>query len=200
MLLAFIAVEGRLPCPATNASDGTEQINNIASGLNSCTLQHGFVPGVTLGFAGQYSADNLLLDPFGNPYRYSVSSVTAGGNAAAWDFVSFNDLTLDWPTTTRTADLRVCDSNACAGTVIADNIPAVIFSMGKDWGDGTTSLDQLENLGATVGTPPFQYNLPNDNDFVSKEVSLLTGQEYDDQVVWVSIYQLYAQLLLSGRI
>jgi len=37
-----------------------------------CSNAHGFVPVSSLGLVGRIDADNLLLDPWGQPYRYSA--------------------------------------------------------------------------------------------------------------------------------
>ena len=68
----FALVNGYIPCPATPASNGTA---SPAGG--TCAAQHGFVPATTLDLNGQRNADNLLLDPWGSPLRYSVSSSDA---------------------------------------------------------------------------------------------------------------------------
>ena len=68
-LLGFASAEGRLPCPATTTGGGEEQPDVGGA----CTLQHGFVPGRTLGLNGAYNRDDLLVDTWGNPIRYSVS-------------------------------------------------------------------------------------------------------------------------------
>ena len=78
----FALVNGYIPCPATPASNGTA---SPAGG--TCAAQHGFVPATTLDLNGQRNADNLLLDPWGSPLRYSVSSSDANTDGT-WDFVT----------------------------------------------------------------------------------------------------------------
>ena len=68
-LLGFASAKGRLPCPAIATSDGEE---DPGVGV-TCTRQHGFIPGKTLGIDGAYNRDNLLIDVWGNPIRYSVT-------------------------------------------------------------------------------------------------------------------------------
>ena len=76
----FALVNGFLPCPATPSSAGYS-----ATSGGACSVQHGFVPATTLDIVGSRNSDNLLLDPWGSPIRYSVtaSDVDANGN---WDF------------------------------------------------------------------------------------------------------------------
>jgi len=83
-LYAFAQVNGYLPCPANNnvgssgfecrdtdGEDGDCETNDPTMG--SCDLWFGFVPGKTLGISGNYSTIGLLLDPWGQPYRYQVT-------------------------------------------------------------------------------------------------------------------------------
>ena len=44
-------------------------------------LQHGFVPATTLGIAGPRNDDNLLLDAWSNPLRYSVTASDVDGDS-----------------------------------------------------------------------------------------------------------------------
>lgn len=74
-IVGFAQVNGRLPCPAFPNSLGVE----VGGGGANCTLYGGFVPVNTLGIEGKLNADSLLLDPWGNPYRYYVSSSDVSG-------------------------------------------------------------------------------------------------------------------------
>ncbi|MDH3387030.1 MAG: type II secretion system GspH family protein, partial [Gammaproteobacteria bacterium] len=81
-IIGFAQVNGRLPCPAIPASAGVESY-----GAPDCTDYGGFVPINTLGLTGRVNEDTLLLDPWGNPYRYYVTDNDfniAGGS----DFVN----------------------------------------------------------------------------------------------------------------
>ena len=80
-LTGYALANDALPCPATPASSG--QASATATG---CTRQHGFVPAATLGLPGSRNEDQLLLDAWGNPLRYSVSNSDADSDGN-WDFV-----------------------------------------------------------------------------------------------------------------
>lgn len=127
-LLGFAANNGRLPCPATAASNGLSA-PNVATA--ACTSNAGFVPVATLGLNGPVDTNGRLLDPWLNPVRYTLTSANAGAFS--------NDLTLGL-----SPDLQVCAQSACTTTLTATAV-AVVFSPGGD-GAATTSADQLENI------------------------------------------------------
>ena len=74
-VIGFAQVNGRLPCPAIPNSGGFEDIDDDDVDPDGCFNYGGFVPVDTLGLDGRLNADSLLLDPWGNPYRYYVTNV-----------------------------------------------------------------------------------------------------------------------------
>jgi prepilin-type N-terminal cleavage/methylation domain-containing protein len=168
-LLGFAAASGRLPCPATAASNGLSAPNTATT---ACTTNHGFVPARVLGLNGSVDASGRLLDPWLSPIRYSVTSAGTGAYT--------NDITL-----TLVPDFRICQQSACTG-ILADNVVAVVFSVGED-GTATTSPDQLENTDA-------------DTTFVNRTFSELGGAEFDDHVRWISPATLTYQLVRAGQL
>lgn len=167
-LLGFAATNGRLPCPATAASNGLS-LPNVAT--TACTTYHGFVPIRTLGLNGSVDGNTLLLDPWLNPVRYSVSNVSTSAYT--------NDITLGL-----VPDFTICQLQDCSVT-LADNVVAVVFSTGDD-GTVTTSPDQLENTDG-------------DAIFVSRTFSEAAGAEFDDHLNWISPSVLTYQLVRSGQ-
>ena len=212
-LLGFAMVNGRLPCPATPDTRGheapwTPTATNEA-GEKWCartpgadgnwntpddvTFQHGFVPAVTLGIPGPVNNDELLVDAWGNPFRYSVSrrDLTEGPAATPldldddeWDFVVTGEMRQEGPAVFQgSADLLVVCNNspnetngaindtACDDTVTPPSIPvtevapAVFFSMGPDGAAlrDTNSLHQLENAGERK--PPSLERFPPANQY-----------------------------------
>lgn len=124
-LLGFAAANGRLPCPATAASNGLAAPNNATT---ACTSNHGFVPIRTLGLNGSVDGNTLMLDPWLRPIRYSVTNANGGAYT--------NDITL-----TLVPDFQICEQAACAD-VLADTVVAVLVVQGED---NSGSADQLEN-------------------------------------------------------
>jgi len=171
-VIGFAQVNGRLPCPAIPSSVGIEVFNYV----DGCANYGGFVPANTLGLDGRLNADSLLIDPWGNPYRYYVSDRDFNGNGLS-DFV--------WPGEMRLVGLvdsdgdyyidldgryLICDgagtttNNKCTGATTVfgtylDNgdadddryagAPFVLLSMGKNWTD-TPVGDELENSGNSL--------------------------------------------------
>lgn len=198
----FALLNGFLPCPATPASAGL-----AAPTGNACVVQHGFVPATTLDLNGQRNDDNLLLDPWGSPLRYSVTASDADGNGS-WDFVTPGELaSVTMPLLA--PDLTVCrtatgsSATACASNndTLTAGAPLIVYSLGKDW-SAFTSADQLENVGANLGGGPSAatYRVASDPVFVLRGRSELPGGEFDDQLLWMAPNQLYGRLVDAGHL
>lgn len=201
-LAGYALANDALPCPATPASNGRS-----APTATGCTAQHGFVPAVTLGLAGARNEDQLLLDAWGDPIRYSVTASDADGDGN-WDFVRPGEMrnvtlaalapNLRVCTTTTGSSATACASNA---TTVVASAPAVVLSMGKDWAS-FTSADEQENAGATLGGGPSgrTYAVASDIVFVARTQSAAAGSEFDDIVTWITPSGLYGQLVAAGRL
>jgi len=95
-IVAFAMANGRLPCPATSASNGLEAwCTGVAGGCalttdpsqagaqrgrcfvneGATTVGNGWVPARSLGLAGQ-NASGLLVDSYAGTIGYSVTAVT----------------------------------------------------------------------------------------------------------------------------
>lgn len=110
-------------------------------------------------------------DPWGRPYRYRVSG-------------SFTGLF----TLTSTGVMDVSTDSTLA-TKVASNIPAVIYTSGKNGGiQPPASADELEN---TVIAGP-RYN----RFFVSREFTPV----FDDVVVWISSSILFNRMIQAERL
>jgi len=202
-ILGFAAAEGKLPCPATTVSAGGA---DPADGV--CTLQHGFVPGRTLGLDGAYNMDNLLIDTWGNPIRYSVTTgpdfTTAGNMAATTMAVLAPNLVVC------SEDSAAADS-CSAGLELIDNAPFILLSLGKDGSAFVSNVapnsDQGENAGevavaANAAGENLAYTVGGNRVFVSKEFSAVgsTAGQFDDLIVWVSPYILYSRMIEAGQL
>lgn len=199
-LEGYVLATGALPCPATPASAGGAQPSG-----SGCAEQHGFVPATTLDLRGPRNADNLLLDPWGSPLRYSVSASDANGNGQ-WDFLDAADLRAAG-LATLAPELTVCrraagaSSTACGSgnDTLTAGTPAIVYSLGKDWA-GFSSADQLANVGTTLSGGPSgqRYRTAADVVFVERGRSVQAGDEFDDLVEWIPSPVLYRRLLDAG--
>ncbi len=190
-IIGFAMINGRLPRPATSATDGQELSATCASLPNpskdavaNCT---GFVPWTTLGVP--------RLDPWGKQLRYSVSPSFAD-----------NAFTFSTPMTNHK---RVCPSSTSCTTPVVSGVPAVILSHatenfgfrddGGEFGNSSaTNTDESANDSKFKCTTS-----ANCNDFVSRTISKNTaaaGGEFDDLVIWVSNPLLFNRMVAAGRL
>ncbi len=180
-LYGFAQANGRLPCPATTTSVGAE----APIGGGACTQRFGFVPWSTLGLSGSLNTDNLLMDSWLSPYRYSVTNQNGNAFTTAGQ-MSATTMGVLAP------DLRICDDNAC-GTVLFSSAPAVILSLGANWSN-FISADEVENSGeATING----YRQGNNNDFVSTDY---IEDVFDDIITWISPSILYTKMIAAGQL
>lgn len=183
----------RLPCPDRisggaggnndTANDGREDY--IFGG--ACQVDEGNIPWVTLGVSA--------TDLWGNRYRYLATSAFT---------TRASPMSL-----TSTGQIRVCASvptndTSCAGsTLVADGVPAVIISHGRNGYGGMNGSNNIQidpSLGSAleqenanvVGT--WQYSV------VSRTRSDVTGNSFDDIVVWLSPNVLFNRLVTANKL
>ena len=203
-IVGFAQVNGRLPCPAIPDSVGVESLgvadfDGDGDDEDGCIHYGGFVPVNTLGLDGKLNADSLLLDPWGNPYRYYVTFADFNGNDLA-DFTFPGEMRAvglvdSEPDTYIDLDGRylICDDpgnaadSECAD---ADNevfgrftdnggdpryggAPFVLLSMGKNWSDAAPAGDELENSGGSLsdGTDLGMADGPSGVSYLLKDVT-----------------------------
>lgn len=186
-LYGYAQATGRLPCPATDDSmtPGFEE-------SSPCDDFHGFVPSGTLGIRGPVDSNGLLLDPWGNPIRYSVIvqvpvSTAAFVNQAWIQNIFNNNIALE------TEDmLSICPDSTCTNALY-DTIPAVIMSLGPN-GNTFTSADEALNAGTETMNG---HSIKNDLRFVSTTFS---EENFDDQLIWLSPYILFNRMVSAGKL
>lgn len=174
-LIGFAAANGRLPRPATSATNGVE---NAATCAND-TACNGFVPWATLGTAKRDGWNKLM--------RYSVTPAFAN-----------NAITLS------TAANRTVRTRDAAGAAIdlATQVPAVVFSQGKGrWGTldtGTALADgSLTNADEDTNNDLNSVILFNRQ---PTDSTAGTGGEFDDVVIWVPTNILVNRMIAAGRL
>lgn len=214
LLLTFAIVNGRLPCPArcsnfplcNDAGPPADGGDEFPAG-GACTEGYaGYLPGRAIGFL-PVDASGYALDAWGNRIRYAVSQTTTG--AAANHFTTTANLKANGIATTPT-DLLVCASAGAAGlstaippTCGANNavtnqslVAALVWSHGKNlrsvagFGADETFNDKHRLPAATNNHPVFIWH--------DVRPAGAVGGEYDDQLVWIPVGQLYARMIAAG--
>jgi prepilin-type N-terminal cleavage/methylation domain-containing protein len=199
-LYGYAQSMGRLPCPATAATAGREAPITLPAAGGVCTAAHGFVPATTLGLFGAVNADGLLLDPWSNPLRYSVSTKAVGANRAFTSTLGLRALYAAVSTELAVGGgtlLSVCDNSTCSGLTLADTVPAVLISMGANWAAFTHANELANASGANLVNGGNTYSVTNTNTFVSTNYS---EENFDDQLVWLSPHVLFNRLISAGKL
>ena len=206
-LLGFAAANGRLPCPASAASNGNEGFDTGGSAANGMCAGggapngfHGFLPAATLGLTATDS-QGYAVDGWGieqNRLRYAVANQTVNGIANP--LTTSNGMRSAGLTALTAAPfLYVCNSGAGVtavncGTAVAlsSNAMAVIYSVGANAATGGTSVHEAQNPNPNGGSA--------DRIFVSRDRSDVAGSEFDDLVTWIGTSPLFNRLIAAGQL
>jgi len=192
-LIGFAQIHGRLPCPATAVSNGTESRNPSGTGCpgfgQNPPVYIGYLPASTLGLSSVAggackpggSTYGYLMDGWNRCIRYAVSR--AANNAAIKD----NGIQ-KWGAEKYNPDLRVCRQPACTEVLVSDAV-AVVFSTGKN--GPAASPDEAENV------PP-----DNDNIFVMTTLRQDGAPDgpFDDIVDWLPWSTLRLKMTDAGKL
>ncbi len=196
-LLGFLIANGRLPCPASQASNGVES----PVGGGTCTNFHnGFLPAATLGLTPT-DAQGFLVDPWGNRIRYAVTNWPVVPPVPA--FTTANGIAARFLVGPLAPDLQVCSTAAgvtgtppscAAGAALTTSAPAVLYSTGPNGLTGGNAGDELEN--------PNPNSANNDRLFVSRSPGTVgaAGGTFDDIVTWISPHVLYSRMVAAGKL
>ncbi|MFA4969543.1 MAG: prepilin-type N-terminal cleavage/methylation domain-containing protein, partial [Sulfuritalea sp.] len=200
-LLGFAMANDRLPCPASDTSNGLESFCTSSSGVctETTTVQShgrcaypysGYFPAATLGLS-PVDSQGYFLDGWGgetvNRVRYAISTAntSAFSTASGMKNIGLTTLAPDLQICTTgtnisgSADTAVCDT----GKSLATDAVAVVYSLGKNAGTGGTSTDESHNLNA-------------DRAFVNAT----QGSAFDDQMLWLSKSTLFNRMVAAGRL
>lgn len=206
LLLAFAIVNGRLPCPATATSSGGE----APAGGGTCTAPYGgWLPARTIGFQ-IVDAGGYAVDAWSNRIRYAVSAATplnsqtpricrpvsATTPPVTPHFTNRDNLKQNG-IDCQPNDLVVCSQSPAvitatvcdANTSVTNQniVVAIVFSTGKNGATGGTGINEARNLDGNAL-------------FVSRtaDAAGATGGEFDDQVIWISVGELYGKMISAG--
>ncbi len=206
-LIGFAVINGRLPCPATNTSNGMESFCTANASGVACGAQmsspvpangrcfnpyNGFVPAATLGIT-PVDANGYMLDGWNNRIHYAVTALTNAGidvftAPGGMSTVGISNLA---------PDLLVCSNTTAAGfsgsscgtnnsLTSSPGVPVVIYSTGKNGAYGGTSTDEAANLNGN-------------KTFVSHTPAPIPN-EFDDIVIWLSPNVLINRMVTAGQL
>jgi prepilin-type N-terminal cleavage/methylation domain-containing protein len=221
LVFSFAVVNGRLPCPARSvavASPATAlgyEVRDSATG--NCTgdgvtdwyggtiaagVTGGLLPARSLGFT-ETDNDGFAVDAWGNRIRYAIAHLitNCSGTSTLPHFTNATNLKANG-LSCQPNDLLVCKSatgitSSSCGTAFGTSgenqimstslVVAVIYSTGKNGATGGTGLDEAANLN---GDRIFVFHTPTDTSNVNGE--------FDDQMVWITVGELYRRLTSAG--
>lgn len=198
-VLAFAAAHGRLPCPATASSRGTEAFAAGATAASgACERFAGFLPAAALGLA-PLDREGFLRDAWGsdaNRIRYAVHGGTVNGVAHALTRADGMQMATLPALAAAPHYLHVCatgagvDGSGCgpAANQLTRRAAFVLLSAG---------LNAART--APAGSDEAR-NLDGDGVFVSHEAVAGPAGEYDDLLHWGAIHAVAHRLLLAGRL
>jgi len=200
LILGFAVVNGRLPCPASTTTGANAGLEAPAGG-GACTSPYGgWLPARTLGFQITDAAGNAV-DSWGNAIRYAVSSqavalVGCAGSSTQPHFTNSTNLRSNG-ITCQPNDLVVCrqspavvTATACdAGTSVTNQsiVVAIVFSTGKNDATGGTGTNEARNIDNNA---LFVIRAP--------DPASAAGGEFDDQMTWITVGELYGKLIAAG--
>lgn len=226
-LLGFASANGRLPCPATSTSNGSEVFCTNALGACGATTTtpqghgrcsnpyNGFLPAATLNLSG--SSGGYLLDErrgdANNRIRYAVSDATPSTTPCSAD--AGTRLATSSTNLFQGKDVKVAscdhDGNGATPDVTFWEVNANTLQGLRICEDAACSIVHASNAVAVlvapgpngVGTGANEAeNYNNDRLFVSRPPAETgaTGGEFDDIVTWIAPTTLLSRLYQAGRL
>lgn len=178
-LIGFALAQSKpyLPCPDTTGDGIADACPNV---LTTDTTG-GNIPWVTLNVAA--------TDPWGQRYQYRVNNAYTN-SAAGFTLTTAPSGAACTPPGGASGFIKVCGSATtatCNASIIANGIPAVIFSLGPNGQTAATSADEIENTD-------------NDCLFISHTYSAAAGVEFDDLLTWISPGILMSRMVTAQKL
>ena len=201
-VIGYAIRNGRIPCPATAASGGTERFDTQLVGpLRTCSVFNGFLPALTLGI-GPTDSEGYLLDSYGMRIRYSINNkltFTTQPPSLKTEIQNngFSSTNLD-------ADLQICSSarginspgsqsaaECGRGSDLSTNAVLAIYSTGAN--ATTTGAEAVAGADEAA-------NYVSDRVLVWHAPSNSPGSEFDDILIWLSLNSFIARMTSAGAL
>lgn len=195
-LIGYAIINGRLPCPASDTSNGIESFasgSNASDGICS-NFYNGFVPAATLGISS--APDNVgnqgyAVDAWGYRVRYAITkwttyAYTKTDGIKTVGISSLNNNTTSYLlvcTTSTGVNNATPSCGATGSSLTPTGIPLVIFSTGSN-GDSGTSADELQNVS-------------NQKILISHDT---VKDGFDDVLTWLSPSTLVNRMVSAGKL
>lgn len=199
-LIGYALVNGHLPCPdciaaAGNCTGGVTINDGIEDGVNggagvsprvagnfdSCAVLEGNLPWVTL--------DMPENDAWGNRFVYQVTDDFADDVDGTTDCTNpAVGLSFCLDSARDDGNLNIFEDSTLAAS-IAQNVPAIVLSVGKNSSDAFAGLSAAE-----------QENQDGDPNFVSSNYIQATGSEFDDLLIWIPPSVLIYEMVRAERL
>jgi prepilin-type N-terminal cleavage/methylation domain-containing protein len=182
-LVGFAVANGRLPRPATSATDGAE---NPATCANDAAC-FGFIPWATLGVP--------KLDGWSRLIRYSVTPAYANATLTLTTVANRTVQSRDGGG----AAIYLAGQAVCS--TVSQCVPAVVFSHGR-LNHGTNEAGTALPDGSATNADEDANNAGPTN-FMSRLPATDTaagGGEFDDMVVWLPTSILFNRLIAAGKL
>lgn len=227
-LIGFAMANDRLPCPASDTSNGAESFclnaSDDCTAVTTAVQSHGrcshpytgFLPAATLGFT-PIDAQGYALDGWGGEalhrIRYAVSTNSPSGNnnypphqtdfsstAEAYAFTYASGMKTISMTALR-PDLKVCNSGTGmqnTGLRLADCATTAVLAS-----DAVAVVYSLGKNAVTGGTGTDENHNPNPQSNLGADrafVNAVQGAAFDDQVLWLSKSILFNRMVATGRL
>jgi prepilin-type N-terminal cleavage/methylation domain-containing protein len=226
LIISFAIVNGRLPCPArftstASNSAGLESFCTAAAtsaastcaGTETTAVQthgtcsnhfDGYVPGASLG-ALQTDGNGFAIDAWGNRIRYVVTRTNTNCSGAQTPPNTYTTMYTSktflqqFGISCQPNDLLVCKSATgitatdCGGAtnqvMTQSLVVAIVYSTGKNTttSAGGAGLDEAANVN---GDRVFVFHSPTPSSFANGE--------FDDQMTWLTVGELYGRLIAAG--
>lgn len=213
-VLGYTAINGHFPCPdcrngtispgcvTVNSANPAQIGDGIEDGIDSssgvavrgafatCATETGFLPWVTLGVPEN--------DAWGQRFVYSVDEKFADDV----DGVTGADCTATTATTNVSFCLTSVDDgdmtiNNIAGAVVAQNIPALVFSLGAN---GNTTQERINDGDISAAELENWWTDAADRTFISDNYVETTGSQYDDLLIWIAAPTLMYRMINAEQL